>query len=545
MKPFIYLSVMRGKNAVLDYARNKAKLLMLAINVALVAGALVGARAMRSEADLPAFSGNLLTGAVFILTSICVYPSALACMKGGAVFGLEDANLVFTAPIEAGKVLAYGAAWTVGKTAGVMLALMLAYSPVLDCFVPGIAALPVIIGFFVLAAILAWASGQALCIAVGGRPGRALLAKVLAGLVFAPLVVQALGFSLAGGAAAEVLERVCASPLLKATPVSGWAAAGCGAVLSGRLGEGLAFLGLMLAALAGLRLFIARGRPDFYEEALYTAETLAEKRRAARARGPNQDWDVIKDAFEKSGRGRAGRAVKSGLRGAGGAAFFHRQALEAGRRNWLGLVGNLSFIGIAGSCLLVFLAASGMERGEEAEILLFPILLPWLFIQAGTVKLGECGRELGMHYLYLAPEPPAEKLLWANLAGFLRFLLEGALLFGGAGLILGAAPGLVLGSMLCYALFSLKLLGLNCLALRVSGVDISGELFSFLYIAAAMATSVPGFVLGLAAAVRTSRLAPLLIGMCAWESLAGLICFALSAGLLNNGDMPSPGERRG
>jgi hypothetical protein len=353
---------------------------------------------------------------------------------------------------------------------------------------------------------------QAIYCITNGNKKRKLAVIIIMTALFIPLIIliilQAPKYEFAA-----VLGLLSATPFVDLFPIAGWTAAGCTAFLTGNISAGLCFFGLLLLAGAGLALFISLSKIDFYEDALCTGEAAFEKRGAA-LKGVN----------------------KTGLRGAGSAAFFYRHLLEASRRSVVPLLNNVSFC-YAGGAALYALFIRNTLSGNAGVI---TVLTALLFTQILCVIFGEGIKELATPYIYLVPEHALSKIVWSNMATLLRTLLEGALIFAIAGAILRADLLTLCCAVFAYSFFSFKIIALNYAARRWTSVGVGyNGAFIAVYMIVAVLTSLPGVIIGIVAGsiCGAGRYFIGLLLFCAWELITGIAGFALATGILDNADI--------
>jgi uncharacterized membrane protein YjgN (DUF898 family) len=119
-------------------------------------------------------------------------------------------------------------------------------------------------------------------------------------------------------------------------------------------------------------------------------------------------------------------------------------------------------------------------------------------------------------------------------------LLESILIFGFAGLILQIHVIHIIVYVAVYTLFSFLLLGINYLSMRFTGTDLSAGALILIYYLAVVLTMLPGVILAVIIGVAVGEDAGYLTGalvLSGWELAAGLVCFALSKGVLHDCDM--------
>lgn len=95
-------------------------------------------------------------------------------------------------------------------------------------------------------------------------------------------------------------------------------------------------------------------------------------------------------------------------------------------------------------------------------------------------------------------------------------------------------------AVLVYTLFALLLIGLNYLAMRWTGADISAGLLMAIYFLSAIIIMIPGLIPAAVVGIYAGKWG-IPAGMAvfaAWELVAALGCFALSRGIIHTCDMP-------
>jgi hypothetical protein len=163
-----------------------------------------------------------------------------------------------------------------------------------------------------------------------------------------------------------------------------------------------------------------------------------------------------------------------------------------------------------------------------------------MWIQIIMIGTGRGLRETYLHYIYMIPESSFKKIVWSNMEIMARTLTESVLIFGVSGLLLRSGAPYILLCVAAYTLFSFLLLGVNYLFMRFTGADISAGLLITIYYFAVIVIMAPGVAAALAAGFSIGGSAGYFTGLlilCAWELIAGTVCFALSSGVLDKCDM--------
>ena len=119
------------------------------------------------------------------------------------------------------------------------------------------------------------------------------------------------------------------------------------------------------------------------------------------------------------------------------------------------------------------------------------------YMQMFSESMGRFSWEISKPYIYLIPEPPFKKLLWATAETLMADCVEAVFLFIPIGLILNIG---LLNTALCIIArisFSLVCTAGNMLVERVFGTVRSKGLLLFFYFISLMLMAAPGIVLGI------------------------------------------------
>lgn len=523
MNSLVFLLLRSAKNTLLELRRKPAKLLLWVLVIAGIGGVFILSLSTRQSTvgslDLVWLKGILfLFILIFVVTAI---QKGLA--NGDVIFDMNDVNLLFVSPVSSRMILMYGIV-RMAKTAFLAGFFILFQSNSLKTgFGVGFeGVLLVLLGFMLAIGVLQIISLLIYSL-TNGKPRRKLAVRLLAVAAFLPLIIYAGLQLIITNDLSLALENIMGSPLLDWTPVAGWASAGVVSFISGDVGNGLLFFGMLVLSGLLLILYIALSNPDYYEDVLVATETAFEKKRVLAEGQINLEASSAKKV----------KVAKTGIGGLGSSAIFYKHLRESFRANNLGLWGMWSIIMVSGTALFAWFL-----RGEDGGILVLLQTLMW--IQIFTIGTGRGLKELYMHYIYLIPESSLRKIVWSNLEVSFKVLVESVVAFSIAGLIMGELFWLVAAATLVYTLFSFLLLGINYLSLRWTGADISAGLLLIIYIIAVMVIMLPGLI---AATVLGSMIEGngVLIGLgvlALWELLAGFGCFMLSKGVLHHSDMP-------
>ncbi|MDR3119936.1 MAG: putative ABC exporter domain-containing protein [Clostridiales bacterium] len=521
MTALFYIVRKSVKNSLKELLRKPGKLALYLLALAVIAGVIVMSffPSLRASASAPLF---WFTGILFLYIVLFVVLAVVKGMSGGdAIFEMSDVNLLFVSPVDPRRILVYGVA-RMAKSAFFAGFFILFQANSLANFGIRYGGVLLTLAGFVLSVVVLLILSLLIYSATNGRPGRKRLVKLLAALPFLPLAVFAAASYLQTRDVLAAAEAAIQSPFLTFIPVAGWTAAGVSAFLSGATGAGLLYFGANLLLGIGLIVYLLFSNPDYYEDVLVATETAYEKKRAL------SEGNL--SAATAPASGRRVRVKGTGIPFYGAAALFGKHARENFRENRFGFLTLPSALIAAGAILLTLFVR---------ELWLAMQILMWM--QIFLIGTGRGLKETYSHYIYMIPETSFRKILWSNMEIVARTLLESALIFGISGALLKSDAVYILVCAAAYTLFSLLLLGVNYVFMRFTGADISAGLLLFIYCIAVLLVMAPGVVLavviGSAVGGDIGFLTGLLV-LCGWELAAGLVCFALSGGVLHHCDMP-------
>ena len=480
--PLVYLTVTKLKNQLIGVVKSPAKLMYGVFLVAIFA--------------LSAFSGNSMEveelrnpqELTAILTIFYTFMFLMVFSTGSAsntpMFTLSDVTLLFPAPLSSNKILSYGLARQLGLSLVLGFFILFQYSWMNSLYGVTYGGLVLIIVGYALCLFFAQLAAMAVYTRTSGRENAGKTIRYCVVGVVALYVAWA-AFScredlalLANGGSYQPL-LASGSAFLSTLPgilfpVSGWSAGLVSGISAGDWGMVGLFAALLLALFGVLLGLILTCKNNYYEDVLQTAETAQS---AITAQKEGQLNEVVPKNV---------RVGKSGLgKGWGASAIYYKHRVE-NRRSGVFLFSNMSLL------FLVIIPAFAFFMREEG---LVPVFAFATYMQLFSVALGRFNRELMKPYIYLIPEPPLKKLLYAIKESLLTDALEAVILFAAAGLILGASPVDAVFCILARITFALLFTAGNVLVERVFGMVSSKALIFLFYFLALLLMAVPGIVL--------------------------------------------------
>lgn len=525
MNSLFYLLRKSAKNTFKELLRKPARLVMYILVLVVIAGMILLSVFTRETTDtrLPLF---WLEGAVLALGALLTVTTVMqGTSTGSSFFEMNDVNILFVSPLSPRKILLYGIIKLMKTSLFAGFFILFQTQTIGSNFGVGFGGVMVVFAAFALCVSVLTVGSLLIYNVSNGRPERKRMVKILALVMFTPLLAMLFKGLVGGDGPVAALEYALgSSPALYFVPVAGWVAKGVGLLLSGRLLEGLLMFGLTAATGAAMTLRLIFGRVDYYEDVLCATETAFQKKRAL------QEGNIrAVTATPKRVKVRA-----TGIGGAGASALCRKHLREAFRERRLG------FFGIQSLFLLGIALLSAAFMPGEVGFLPIPLFLMWF--QVFMIGTGHGIKELYSHYIFMIPEPSFRKLLWNNAEMMVKTALEGAVYFIASGALMGASVPVIACAWLAYVLFTLYLLGINFVSIRWTGGKANAGLLVFLYMMAVMILMVPGAIPAGIVGVLIGGNAGIAVGLLilsGWELLLAAVAFLTAQGILHNCDMPS------
>lgn len=304
--------------------------------------------------------------------------------------------------------------------------------------------------------------------------------EILYGMIGAFLLYLAL-YSLRDGTAPALRRAVeCANgTVMRCLPVSGWLSLTVSGLLTGRWSSLVLGFGVCAAYLGFLIFLIFRTDADYYEDVLKSAE-ISQSAIAAKKEGTVATPQNV-------------RVGKTGLNsGWGASVLFTKHRIENRRTQKFLLSTNALIFALTTIGFALFMRKEGI----------LPVLLMAIYMQLFSSLLGRFNLELTRPYIYLIPEPPFRKMLWALAEEIPASLVEGIVTFVPVGFLLSLPP---LEVAVCIAVrlsFTLIYVAADVVVERLwGGVTLRVLIFVLLF-AVALGLAAPGCILAILAGVK-------------------------------------------
>jgi hypothetical protein len=394
MSALIYIIRKSIKNSLKELLNKPGKMVMYLLLIAILVFTFVSTSLSGVNSDQAPLPMFWFTGILFAFVAILAASAVISGLSGGgAIFGMNDVNLLFVSPVDPRYVLLYGIVRLVRTVfLGCFFILFQAYN--LARFGIDYGGVFLVFAGVMLSMTVLTVVSLMIYIVAGGGTGRKRLVKTAGVALFLPLAVYLAAEYLQTRDILTALANAINSPFLRFVPVAGWTASGAAALLTGEIQEGLLYWGLNLLLGAGLTTYIPFSNPDYYEDVLVAAETVYEKKRAI------SEGNIAAAVVTRG----SVKINKTGIHGSGAAALFGKHVRESFRQNRFGFLTPRSMLTAAGVAVAAYFIR---------DLYVITPFLMWL--QILLIGTGRGLRETYIHYIYLIPEPSFQKILWNNM----------------------------------------------------------------------------------------------------------------------------------
>lgn len=435
--------------------------------------------------------------------------------SGVTFFKMADVNFLFVSPISPRKILAYGLIKQMGTVFFLSIFIFFQASWLKTTY--GVNPVDIVIifaGYFALV-FIASISSMAVYSITCGNEKRKLIVKILLALMLLPSVM-ALGISyFAGNRGISLVANAINSSINDWIPFVGWIKAIIFGLISGNSINMLSFLLATVLGLVVIIIIIMKSNNNYYEDVLGLTETIYHKQE-----------DAKKGKVAEVALNKKIKVEESGIkRGTGAKVFFFKHLLEVRRSSKLIFdTYTLMQLGLA----IVF----AFTTKDSKSIL--PVFGMATYIQFFTSFSGRWVRELTMPYIYMMPEKPFKKLLYAVLEGLVKCTTDGILIFVLAGFIIGVSPIDILICIIVRITFGLLFISGNVLAERLLG-NVQGKmLITFLTFLVMIFVALPGIIISVISGIALNLGTEALFMAAIWNIVISMLILFLCRNILNN-----------
>jgi hypothetical protein len=529
MSAMFYLIRKEIKNTLLEMVRHPGRLILYLFVFALLIFSVMSPKgAGRSEqyADF-----RILHGAYIGILLLIGLPVLFNGLKNGATFfKMSDVNFLFVSPISSRRILAYGLVKQMG-TSFLMMFFLLFYSATLSQLF-GIVPWQMVVLVFGVALLLFTAQLITLLIYSfsNGRPGRIGSVKAVVYILLGAMAGYVLFRFFTGGSGSEALLAAISSPVLDFVPVFGWVKGLVFGIIEGSAAETAAYAVLNLVTVGGGILLFVHSNPDYYEDVLQSTESAFELRNAVKEGRSFRNRNVPE---------RTIRVTDTGIgHGWGASVFFYKHLRQHKRKSRLLFVGVSTLVMTVGNVALGSFLQQLSKDGPDR----MPVgLIMGICLAASSYVLfffnlqGDWSMELMKPYIYLVPENPFSKLVWASLSTVMKPAVDGVVIFTVLGVFLHANPATAVLCIVLYASVGFLYVAVNVLSQRVLGQVANKGLLMLFYMLLLLLLFAPGAIASGILYYTADFLPGILVGLpiAVWDVAASLGIFAVCRNLLS------------
>lgn len=532
MKSILYLTRKTIKNLLLDLIHHPTKLIAYLVLILLVGSGIISTFSHDGNEALSEIAVDIgaLHGAYLGILFIIGIPVVLYGLSSGTtLFQMSDVNFLFVSPISPKKNLVYGITKKMGATLLFFVCFLVYGNMARSLF-----DITVFDGVMLVLGIAVFIMASQLLTLVfysfsNGRPKVVLGIKAaLFACVGAAAVIVFVSLY-TGGLSMENIMATLKNPALEYIPFFGWTKGLVFAIIENNSINIALFGGLFAVLLVVAGVLFAKNNLDFYEDVLQNTESTYEMREAAKQGKMVQQNNMFN---------RKVKVTDTGINNGWGAnTFMFKHIREIKRRSRVLFVDMYTVITVAIALVMAFLM--GQESGEDSISnggILAAILSMSIYMQFFFSIVGEWNRELLKPYIYLVPQSPFKKLLWASATSLIKPFVDGAILFIVTGIYLQRPILQIIMCTLAYGSFGLMYCAVNIFAERFIG-GINNKMITLtIYIIVLGISCLPGAAVSILLMVMNESISGVivLIPMVVWNFIAATTIYLINKETLHN-----------
>jgi len=471
-----YLLRTKIHNQLISFFKKPIRLIYVVIFAALILLTLIGGNEGANESDRVVRSVSELTAALnalLILIFATTFNAGLS--NGGTFFKMADVNLLFPSPLNKRNVLFYALIQQIGTSMLIGLFILFQYSMLHVTYNLSYLGLLLIFLVYSLTVFLSQTLAMFLYTFVSDDDKKKSAAKavfyvvILALLAYIGLHVLQNKTDIVKGLA----EAGNGLPVLL-FPFAGWMGGFAGNILKGNYLQSVLWLAVCAAAFVAMLVAMSKSKRDYYEDVLASTETMQSAIAAA------------KDGVKPEVTPRVIKVGKTGIgKGDGASVFFYKHLLE-NRRASKFLLSPMSLTFVLTTIGFSFLMKSGG---------ILPAFSFSVYMMIFSVALGRFNRELTKPYIYLVPEPPLKKMIYALAETMPTAILESAIVLIPVSIIVNASIAECIICIAARVSFAALFLSSSVLIDRIWGGTMSKVAGMLLFFLVDLILIVPGVVL--------------------------------------------------
>lgn len=534
MRAIFYLARKTIKNLILDLIYHPGKLIVYLLLAATIIFSIFAPGnpelgGVPSEAKDYFANIGILHGVYIVILFLIGLPVILSGLSSGTtLFSMSDVNFLFISPISPKTNLLYGITKKMGATFLMFFIFLIYGNMAVDIFnvstTEGVILVLGIVVFILTSQLLTLVFYSI----TNGKP-KAI--NILKGIIYGCLVVTLfiVTYSIyVNGLNFNSVMNALKSPYIEYVPFFGWMKGIVFGILNKNIFNIVVFGTLFTALVVASIIIFVKYNPDYYEDVLQNTESTYEMRQAMKQGKMTQKQDLTFGKVKVKNTG-----INSGY---GANTFFFKHLREIKRRSKLLFI-NVNTVILATSVFVTGFLMN-MEAGDKSlnkEIIAFSMILLGVYMQFFFTSVGEWNRELLKPYIYLVPEPPLKKLIYASATSVIKPFFDAILIYGILGIYLKLNIIQILICVLSYGSFGIIYNSVNIFVERFIGGINNKMITIMIYMTLLFICTLPGTIGTIIVGVIMANFnLVMFIPMILWNFIAGAIIYYINKETLHN-----------
>ena len=471
-----YLLKTKIKNQILSYLKKPARLIYIVIFIAFIVMTLVGGKSGAEEADRVIRDISELTAGINALL-ILIFSTTFytGINNGGTFFKMADVNFLFPSPLNKRNILFYALIQQIGTSMLIGLFILFQYTMLHVSYNLSYLGLLLIFAAYSLTVFLSQTSAMFLYTFVSDNDKKKSIAKaVLFVVIFALLAYIGLHILQNKNDIVKGLAEAGNGLPVLMFPFAGWMGGFAGNILKGSYLQAGLWLLLSATGFTAMLIAMSKSKREYYEDVLATTETMQSVISAA------------KDGVTPEAAPRVIKVGKTGIgKGEGPSVLFYKHLLENRRASRI----------VISPMALIFMVMTVVFALFSKKAGILPSFSFSIYMMIFTVALGRFNRELTKPYIYLVPEPPLKKMIFALAETLPTELLESVVVMIPVSIIVGASALECIVCIAARASFAALFIASSVLIERIWGGTLSKAVGMLIYLFIDILLAAPGIVL--------------------------------------------------
>ena len=473
-----YLLRTKMHNQIKSFFKKPIRIIYILLFIAIIVVTLIGGKSGAEETDRVIRDVSELTAglnALLILIFSTTFYSGLN--NGGTFFRMADVNFLFPSPLNKRNILFYALIQQIGTSMLIGVFILFQYTMLHVSYNLSYFGLLLIFVVYSLTVFLSQTASMFLYTFISDSDKKKTVAKTILLVVISALLLY-IGIHLLAnkGNIVKGLAEAGNGLPIQLFPFAGWMGAFAGSIMNGNYIQSGIWLIISVAAFFAMLTAMSKSKREYYEDVLASTETM------------QSALSAVKDGITPEVSPRVIKVGKTGIgNGEGPSVFFYKHLLE-NRRSSKILFSPMSIMFMVMS--IVFAIFS-----KNAGIL--PSFSFSIYMMIFTVALGRFNRELTKPYIYLLPEPPLKKMIYALAETLPTELLESTIVMIPITIIVGGNALECIMCILARTSFAALFIASSVLIERIWGGALSKVAGMFIYLGFDLLLAAPGIVLAI------------------------------------------------